>query len=344
MSSAVTPPYFPEQLTLTVPRWPRGNQNYLKIFIYHFFQWFWCIDPLIFVFLTLRPALTEEHILLNACSIYRLRPQWIEPNVILMLYWCLKNHSASVNSVTRTVTRQLLRGSLFCSWPVCGWEQMKRILSHWESIKVHIFHQVPPLCELTQSLSWWTAGWLASICSKSLLQWVTTLIHEKLLFLFFFSLSLPPSRFGRMLPLVILHHFSPPSNNPISVPWVGWIPASRAPCKTSHVTKHGLIRNPTWQEVFLFFGNAHLFTDAEALQCLGRVHVGQKGTDQTQIHKRFPVWIDDMKCSNTAAADNINDWMNGCFCVCVLHICPVCMILQDWNIFHTNSTNKETKI
>ncbi len=60
----------------------------------------------------------------------------------------------------------------------------------------------------------------------------TTSIHEEL---FFF---LPPSRFGRMLPLLILHHFSPPSNNPISVPWVGWISASRAPCKTSHVTKH----------------------------------------------------------------------------------------------------------
>lgn len=138
---------------------------------------------------------------------------------------------------------------------------------------------------------------------------------------FFFSLSLPPSRFGRMLPLVILHHFSPPSNNPISVPWVGWIPASRAPCKTSHVTKHGLIRNPTWQEVFLFFGNAHLLTDAEALRCLGRVHIGQKVTDQTQIHKRLPVWVDDMKCSNTAAADTLMiEWIHVFMCVLCTYV------------------------
>lgn len=42
----------------------------------------------------------------------------------------------------------------------------------------------------------------------------------------------------RMLPLLILHHFSPPSNNPISALWAGWISSSQTPSNTNHVTKY----------------------------------------------------------------------------------------------------------
>lgn len=57
----------------------------------------------------------------------------------------------------------------------------------------------------------------------------------------------------RMLPLLILHHFSPPSNNPISALWAAGSPPLKLPLIPTMWRNTGLIKNPVWQEVFLFF-------------------------------------------------------------------------------------------
>lgn len=125
--------------------------------------------------------------------------------------------------------RNVLQGALYCRRVL--WIPVKeRNLTLWERLFVNI------------SL---VSCFFFSLCCEVTV--LTFLVRINVFFLSFFSFSLNassvvtfflPTPVCRKFPLLILHHFSPPSNNPISVLWAGRISSSQTPSNTNHVTTH----------------------------------------------------------------------------------------------------------
>lgn len=123
----------------------------------------------------------------------------------------------------------VLQGALYCRGVL--WMPVKeRNLTLWERLFVNI-SLVSCFC-------------FSLCCEVTVLTFLVRINVFLLSFFFFFSECLfsghffLPTPVCRKFPLLILHHFPPPSNNPISVLWAGRISSSQTPSNTNHVTIH----------------------------------------------------------------------------------------------------------